>query len=335
MFMFVGLFGALMAGVAADALLSGQRASGEEDTFAPDSATEEESEDWSGSQGNLLAEAGLAAGDGADTWMDDSSDPEPDRPEGTDSPGLFDGLDERIHSSDAYPDPAPEEPVNLAGDERDQLLDGTDLNDTLIGGSGNDTLAGHGGDDWLQSGSGDAHLIGGGGNDTLIGGAGDDRMEGNGGDDLLIAGQGSNTVLGGTGDDTLVGVAFDESGQDVSGRNFLNGGDGDDLLIAGQGDYLHGGPGADSFALGDWLAGHEPARIVDYSASEDQIVLHYDPARMAAPDLVVTHSEDDPQTAQIWLNGHLIAHVANAPDLAAQDIALIAGHPEAAHFAAQ
>ncbi|MCC5993277.1 MAG: hypothetical protein JJT99_12230 [Rhodobacteraceae bacterium] len=338
MLMFMGLFGALMAGVAADALLSGQRTSGAgaDDGVGPDSPDDDDSEEWTGRQGNLLAEAALAAGGGDDdTTLDDNSDPEPDQPEGADIPGLFDDLGERIHSSDSYPEPDPPMPEYLLGDERDQLLEGGDLDDTLIGGSGNDTLAGHAGDDWLQAGQGESHLIGGSGNDTLIGGPGDDRLEGNAGDDLLIAGQGSNTLLGGSGDDTLVGVALDESGQDISGRNFLNGGEGDDLLIAGQGDYLNGGPGADRFALGDWLEGLHPATIVDYTAPEDQIVLHYDPVRMAAPELAVTHSEADPMTAQIWLNGHLIANVANAPDLGVQDIALIAEHPEQMLGAAQ
>ena len=243
--------------------------------------------------------------------------------------GLFDDLDERIHSSDLLPPAAPPQPAFLEGGAGNDRLVGTVANDTLAGGAGDDVLIGAGGDNVLYVDSGANHLIGGEGDDSLIGGAGNDTLEGGWGNDLLVAGGGANLLMGGAGDDTLLGASLDDAGQDRSGANFLNGGAGDDLLIAGQGDTLNGGAGADHFALGDWLAGHAPAMIVDYSPEQDQIVLHYDPDRLSQPDVRVTFNEGQPDMAEIRLNGQIVAHVANASGLTADAIAIVAGHPAA------
>lgn len=249
--------------------------------------------------------------------------------------GLFDHLGERIHSSD---DDAPDKPPQsqlLVGTDRDDSLVGGEADDSLFGGDGDDTLIGGGGNDWLEAGRGNNHLIGGEGDDTLIGGSGNDTLEGGWGDDLLIAGGGSNLLMGGAGDDTLVGAMLDDEGADISGANILNGGAGDDVLIAGQGDTLHGGEGSDQFVLGEWLAGQEPAVILDYSADTDQIVLHYDADRISAPEVTVTASEHDPTVAEIRLDGHVVAHVVNAPDLTTDAIGLVAGAPSALAVAAE
>lgn len=249
--------------------------------------------------------------------------------------GLFDNLDERVHSTDDDPPALPTQPVEVIGTEGNESLRGGEGDDTLRGGGGDDTLIGGGGNDLLEAGSGHNHLIGGEGDDTLIGGNGNDTLEGGWGDDLLIAGAGDNLLIGGAGDDTLVGAMLDEFGADISGANILNGGSGDDVLIAGQGDSLHGGEGADSFVLGDWLAGQEPAVILDYSADADQIVLHYDADRIGVPEVTVTFCNHDPTLAQIRLGGHVVAHVVNAPDLTADAILLTAGPPAALSMAAE
>ncbi|MBR3371672.1 MAG: hypothetical protein IKG52_13680 [Rhodobacteraceae bacterium] len=340
MLMFIGLFGALLAGVAADSMLASANTSDDQQDDSPDDGTD--APEAAQTQNLVLYadapdEGGTLDGFGQDfaaPGMADSDD-EPYFFPAPDVAGLFDNLDERIHSSDAFPDPAPEDPVHLAGGDSPSLLQGGNLGDTLVGGSGNDTLAGLAGDDWLQAGQGATHMNAGEGNDTLIGGAGDDTLIGGAGDDLLIAGQGNNTLQGDAGNDTLVGATLDQNGQDVSGRNFLNGGSGDDVLIAGQGDYLNGGDGADSFALGDWLQGNAAVTIVDFDPREDQIILHFDPARLATPDLSVQFDAGNPDTAQIWLDGHLIANVGNAQGLTAQDIALVPVYPDAMGIAAE
>jgi hypothetical protein len=249
--------------------------------------------------------------------------------------GMFDHLDERIHSSDLYPPAQSPQPGLQQAGAAAGVLRGSVADDTLIGGMGNDTLIGAGGNNVLYAGAGHNLLRGGEGRDWLIGGSGNDTLEGGWGDDILSAGGGENLLMGGAGNDTLMGAHLDAGGQDESGANFLNGGAGNDLLIAGRGDVLHGGEGEDTFALGDWLVGNAPAMIMDYSFAEDRIVLHYDPARLAAPEIAVTPSPGQPHMADIWLNGHVIAHVANAEGLRAEDIVLVADQPGAMALAAE
>ena len=114
------------------------------------------------------------------------------------------------------------------GNNRDNDLIGTALDDLLIG---------FGGADRLRGGAGNDQLRGGTGNDRLAGDAGNDQLEGDAGNDQLTGGTGNDRLLGGTGNDRLAG----DDGNDV-----LAGGDGDDTLAGGAGsDALAGGAGAD------------------------------------------------------------------------------------------
>ncbi|MFN4056999.1 MAG: calcium-binding protein [Roseinatronobacter sp.] len=318
--MLLALFGALAAGAASDTLLSA-RAQNNDDDRTPD-------EDSDDSALDLRTEPDLSAGNLLDTMVpapvlapQPAANMPQSAPVATETPD-HELAETRIHSSDLYPEAPAAQPVvrELAGP--DESLNGGALDDTLSGGSWAGLLAGHGGDDWLIAGSAPVHMIGGEGCDSMQGGAGDDSLEGCTGDDLLIAGTGDNVLLGGDGNDTLIGVAFDPSGTDVSGQNFLNGGDGDDLMIAGGDDYLHGGAGTDTFGLGDWLQGRA-ATIVDYVQGEDQILLHFDPARVPDPLLDIRFDADAPETAQIWLNDQLVAQVQNAQGLTLADVGLV------------
>ena len=326
MWLILGLFAALSATAVIDGMQSSE-------TDAND-----ESED-NGQDGTEQTESGHAAYQSLLHQFAGSDDMDSlqstDMPSNPSDAGLFDNIGERIHSSDLFPPAQPPLPVFLDGTDGDDQLIGGVADDTLQGGAGNDTLIGAGGDNLLHAGSGDNHLIGGEGHDTLFGGTGHDTLEGGWGDDLLVSGGGDNLLMGGAGDDTLIGVQLDASGTDQSGANILNGGAGDDLLIAGQGDSLHGGEGADQFALGDWLAGQEPAVILDYSADADQIVLYYDASQIAAPDVTVSFDEADPSVAEIRLGGQVIAQVVNAPNLTADAVILMPGHPEQIAIAAE
>ena len=98
----------------------------------------------------------------------------------------------------------------LAGDRRDNNIDGGQGNDTLYGGPG-------GGDDDMDGGQGHDRIFGGQGADTLIGGQGDDRLAGGHGDDVFVfgPGDGADTVTdfsGGT--DKIDLTAFDIEGID-------------------------------------------------------------------------------------------------------------------------
>lgn len=320
MLMILGLFSALMAGAAADTMLSLRE---RQDDAETDESTLRDDDDPAPEQSLMTFSSGMddslpdysgqsiAATDNllttdwsmADEFVEHETAPD------------------RIHSSDSFALPPAPEPIVASLTDTGALRGGA-LDDVLIGGTGGSLLAGHGGNDWLTATSGPAHQIGGEGHDVLVGGDGDDRLEGCDGDDLLVAGLGSNTLLGGDGEDTLIGIALDADGQDQGGQNFLNGGAGNDVLLAGSGDYLNGGGGSDQFTLGTWL--QAATTIVDYQDGEDQIILNYDPARITETDLSVTFAPEDPTLAQIWLNGQMIAQVANAPGLSAGDIALVA-----------
>ena len=77
----------------------------------------------------------------------------------------------------------------LAGDRRDNIIDGRAGDDTLYGGPG-------GGGDTLAGGPGNDRLYGGQGADTLTGGQGDDRLAGGQGADVFVfgPGDGADTV---------------------------------------------------------------------------------------------------------------------------------------------
>ncbi len=184
----------------------------------------------------------------------------------------------------------------LGGDGSD-YLSGRDGDDTLDGGAGADELHGELGDDLLlgQDGGdslfghvGDDSLFGGDGADSLIGGDGADQLFGGAGADELSGNLGQDTLYGGAGEDTLFGGAEDDviDGRDDGASDFLNGGAGDDRLIAGLGDKLHGGDGADTFAL----EAQSDALVSDFDPLADQIELEYEGD--VAPNLSTQSSGD-------------------------------------------
>ena len=98
----------------------------------------------------------------------------------------------------------------LAGDLRDNRIDGDAGNDVLYGGPG-------GGDDLLLGGPGDDRLYGGIGNDTLEGGPGDDRLWGGPDDDVLDGGEGDDTFFAtGDGNDTILDFGNGEDKLDLA-----------------------------------------------------------------------------------------------------------------------
>lgn len=197
----------------------------------------------------------------------------------------------------------------LHGDGGDDHLSGGADADDLFGHDGNDTLHGNAGDDALQGGLGDDWLAGGAGNDALHGREGADRLDG---------GAGEDTLFGGWDNDVLIGL---EEGEEA--RDYLNGADGDDTLIGGAGDVLTGGDGADVLVLGDWIVS-APVALMDYDASEDQIVIVYDDTESDdAPLVELRTSPEDAALSQILLDGVPVSSVSqeHAPDLS--DIVLV------------
>lgn len=125
----------------------------------------------------------------------------------------------------------------IDGDERDELLPGTGLDDHIRGFGGSDTIHGNGGADLIEGGDGNDRLYGGSGRDTLHGGDGDDVFEGGAGNDRLYGGAGNDNFL-----------IFRFSG---GGTQRAFGGSGDDWMavldyVSG---HFDGGTGIDSLRL--------------------------------------------------------------------------------------
>ena len=108
----------------------------------------------------------------------------------------------------------------LAGDMRDNVLQGRDGNDNLYGGpgGGDDRLYGGKGDDKLYGGIGADILEGGPGNDELNGGADADRLYGSTGDDRLKGGPGPDIFVFEPGQyiNTIVDFTLNEDKIDLS-----------------------------------------------------------------------------------------------------------------------
>ncbi|NHZ95800.1 calcium-binding protein [Massilia sp. CCM 8734] len=115
--------------------------------------------------------------------------------------------------------------ISPAGIDDGEIFIGDERDDTIFGSSLNDRYEGNGGADIMLSGEGHDTLLGGAGADGLFGMQGDDLLDGGEGDDNLKGGEGSNTLLGGAGNDWLT--------VDYAGDSLLDGGDGNDNLKAG------------------------------------------------------------------------------------------------------
>ena len=356
MWAIMGLLGALFAGVAADMALSRGRDPGDDDDDRgePESGPGDSADgSWGDAPqdgGSLLdfaargdasaalpaetdsdsadtprlADAGLqltggdgpdllAGGGGPDTLAGAAGD---DQLLGRDGDDVLDGGAGRdvLHGG-AGAD-------TLLGGDGDDSLHGEDGDDQMRGGAGDDHLAGHMGDDVLEGGGGDDSLLGGAGQDSLDGGAGDDWLAGGSGDDVLMGGPGRDTLDGGDGADTLFG-------QDDTDPDFLNGGAGNDVLWLGAGDHGHGGEGADSFRIGDWIGAGGFATIADFDAEMDEIVVIYDALTYPEPQLSLV-STPGSADATVFLNGQPLAVVVNGAGLDASAVQLVPAHDLAA-----
>jgi Ca2+-binding RTX toxin-like protein len=182
-------------------------------------------------------------------------------------------------------------------------------------------LAGHEGDDVLGGGLGDDTLLGGNGQDSLAGGAGQDWLAGGMGNDLLVGGAGQDTLDGDAGNDTLVGAFF---GDPDDWGNFLNGGEGDDVLRIGADDVATGGNGSDRFELSGEIPAGSSARITDFDADQDELVVVYDPS---FPVPVVTLAPGGlADEVAVLVDGQAIAYVVGgASTLTPGAIRLVAG----------
>lgn len=206
--------------------------------------------------------------------------------------------------------PPPDTPMDIEGDNGDNLLVGGGADDTIDAGRGNDTAEGLDGDDAIFGFGGDDSLFGNSGNDTIRGGRQNDFIDGGSGNDELYGQRNIDTIMGGSGDDRLNGGGgrdelYGESGNDWmrggTKADFLDGGSGndtletnrhDDTLIGGAGDdsmnaggdddrliggtgddWMRGGTGEDVFVFDE---GHGADVIDDFSRSDDRLEISSD-----------------------------------------------------------
>lgn len=316
----LGLFGVLMAGVAADTVMSQNSSTGEDD--AEDDQNIETSDPVA-----FLPEVETNSTDGF-VLSNDLHQDEPDdlNLTGTDQAEVLSGglghdeisglggadlIDGRAgddsiaagDGNDAVWGGAGDDTVN--GGNGNDTLEGQAGNDSLLGSAGQDSLSGHSGADILSGGEGADTLLGGEGNDILNAGSGNDWLAGGFDDDSMSGGAGSDIVDGNDGNDWLSGLngAVDDFSED-----FLNGGAGNDTLVLGSGDHATGGEGEDDFVLQDWLTNGGVAHISDYDADRDQLIIMYDPTAHPDPELTLETSEDGGQST-ILLNGAPVATV--------------------------
>lgn len=213
---------------------------------------------------------------------------------------------------------------SLVGDAGNDTLHGHDGSDIISGGEQDDVLFGHNEDDTLEGGSGNDALQGSAGNDMLDGGEDDDTLQGGLDDDTLIGGAGADVLFGGWGDDVLSGLMRDAVGGDEDDSDFLNGGGGDDSILVGSGDIVTAGDGADEIVLGDWLADGEAAQIMDYTATDDSLVLVWDDSSISGsePQIEVSIDADTEDQSLVWMDGTVVATV-NGTGILPGDITLI------------
>lgn len=146
-------------------------------------------------------------------------------------------------------------PLQMVGDDIDDIFYSGHGDDLIDGFAGNDRLFGKGGDDKVSGGDGADFIKGNSGNDLIYAGNGDDFVWGGVGNDYIKGGDGNDYLGGGLGEDELFGERGDDTIKGGEGDDILNGGEGNDVLGGGRGDdtlfgsegedLLKGGPGND------------------------------------------------------------------------------------------
>ena len=135
-------------------------------------------------------------------------------------------------------------PAEIEGGTGNDVLTGTDFDDTIRGNDGEDGITGVEGNDLVYGYAGPDTLVGEAGNDTMYGGDGIITLANTDGNDQLFGGNDNDTLFGQEGDDILL----TEGGT----SNSAYGGGGNDALTASGGtNYLAGEGGNDTFSCDD------------------------------------------------------------------------------------
>ncbi|WP_342078337.1 calcium-binding protein [Yoonia sp. SS1-5] len=147
--------------------------------------------------------------------------------------------------------------INETGTNGNDILDGTDGDDTLKGGRGNDIIDGRAGDDLIEGGDG---------RDALTGGTGDDVIRGGDGNDFIRGGEGADNIDGGRGVDTATYSDSDEAVTVSLNQGTTPQGGGD-----AEGDVLRNIENLNGSAFNDRLIGNNNANVIKGGDGNDTI----------------------------------------------------------------
>ncbi|TAE97373.1 MAG: hypothetical protein EAZ78_25860 [Oscillatoriales cyanobacterium] len=126
--------------------------------------------------------------------------------------------------------------------------------DQLFGGSGNDTLYAGQGNDFINGQQDNDSIFGGDNNDTIFGAKGEDTIDGGEGNDSLEGNDGKDTLSGGENNDTLWGGGDDSADSLVGGggNDYIRGQKGNDTINGDRGnDFINGEQDNDLIEGGD------------------------------------------------------------------------------------
>ena len=160
---------------------------------------------------------------------------------------------------------------SLTGTEEDDLISGDVGDDSIDGGDGDDEILGGVGEDKIDGGRGNDQIFAGRGDDQIDGGSGHDSIEGGDGDDQITGGLGGDSIDGGAGNDWIRGNGSGDIIDGGSGDDTIFGDGGSDVIEGGDGnDLLFGGLGSDTFVFNDRNDANE---IGDFDAGDDNEVI--------------------------------------------------------------
>jgi len=167
-------------------------------------------------------------------------------------------------------DAVTDEPMDLDGGRRADVLEGGEADDDIDGGNGGDLLIGNGGNDAIDGGNGADEIDGGDGDDEIFGGNGSDLIMGGDGADDIEGGNGADEIYGGAGGDVIDGGNRDDEIYGDEGDDVILGGNGRDVIEGGEGDdVMDGGNAMDTFIF-DGMFGDDT--ILNYENGMDELV---------------------------------------------------------------
>ncbi|MGB3508008.1 MAG: FG-GAP-like repeat-containing protein [Microcoleaceae cyanobacterium] len=158
------------------------------------------------------------------------------------------------------------------GSENNDLVSGSEIDDTFFALAGDDLVSARAGNDEINGNRGNDIISGGTGDDNLYGGRNLDYILGDAGNDLIFGERDSDTLKGGEGADTIYGGKQNDELEGGEGNDLISGDIGDDILSGGRGsDFITGGKGSDTFIFND--SRFERDEITDFASIQGDLII--------------------------------------------------------------